>query len=44
MIFIALFRFGSREHYMRDEFTFIVDASSQEDAEMKLCALLDEAV
>jgi hypothetical protein len=44
MIYIALIRYASRESGIHGEFTFIVDACSQEDAELQLEKLLSEAV
>ena len=44
MIYLAQFRFGSRLDETFGEFSFIAEASSQEEAELKLVGLLTEAV
>ncbi len=44
MIFLATFRFASRETDRRGEFVYVVEACSQEDAELRLCGILEDAV
>ena len=44
MIYLAQYRFGTRLEMIGGEFSFIVEASSQEEAELKLCILLEEAI
>ena len=44
MIYLAQFRFGTRLEMIGGEFSYLVEASSQEEAELKLTDLLQEAV